>query len=115
MKISLLLLSVLVTGLFTGCACQTHKHHNDQAALQAQAKVSRADAEKTALAQVPNGTIKEAELEKENGKLIWSLDITTPGTKDITEVGVDAITGEVVSREVESANKEKKEKGKDKD
>ena len=46
--------------------------------------------------QAPNGTIKESELEKEHGKLIWSFDIATPGTTDITEVNVDAITGKVV-------------------
>ena len=75
----------------------------------AEAKVSKADAEKTALAKVPNGTIKEGELEKENGKLIWSFDLTTPDTKDITEVNVDAMTGEVVSVEKESAESEAKE------
>ena len=49
-------------------------------------------------------------LEREKGKLIWSFDISTPGAKDITEVGVDAITGEVVSVEHESAAHEAKEK-----
>ena len=82
----------------------------EQAKLEAQAKVSRADAEKTALAKVPNGTIKEGEIEKEKGILIWSFDIATPGTKDITEVGVNAVTGEVVSVEKETAEQEAKEK-----
>ena len=85
----------------------------------AQARISRADAEKTALAKVPGGTVKEGELEKEKGRLIWSFDLTTPDTKDITEVNVDAITGDVVSVEKESAESEAKEaakeKGKDKD
>ena len=45
----------------------------------AEAKVSKDDAEKTALAKVPNGTIKEAEIEKEHGKLIWSFDIDHAG------------------------------------
>jgi uncharacterized membrane protein YkoI len=85
----------------------------------AQAKVSKDDAGKTALAKVPNGTIKEGELEKEKGKLIWSFDITTPDTKDITEVNVDAITGDVVFVEKEAAESEAKEaagkKAKDKD
>jgi uncharacterized membrane protein YkoI len=85
-----------------------------QEKLMAQAKVSKDDAQKTALAKVPNGTIKEAELEKEHGKLQWSFDIATPDTKDITEVNVDAITGEVISVDKESAESEGKEK-KDKD
>jgi uncharacterized membrane protein YkoI len=45
--------------------------------------------------------LKEAEIEKEKGKLIWSFDLATPGTKDITEVTVDAITGEIASVETE--------------
>jgi uncharacterized membrane protein YkoI len=81
----------------------------------AKAKVSKDAAEKTALAKVPNGTIKEGELEKEKGKLIWSFNITTPDTKDITEVNVDAITGDVVSVEKEAAESEAKEAAGEKD
>jgi hypothetical protein len=92
-------------------ACVTEKQ--EQAKLAAQAKVSRADAEKTALAKAPNGTVKEAELEKEKGKLIWSFDIATPGTQDITEVGVDAITGAIVSVEKETPKQQAKEKDED--
>src|SRR5437763_16465720 len=102
---SLLTLTVLASGL-AGCATAEQK----QAKLQAEAKVSKADAEKTALAKVPGGTIKEGELEKEKGKLIWSFDISIPDSKDIKEVQVDAITGEVVSIETETAAAEAKEK-----
>ena len=94
------------------CGCEKKEHHHKeakQAKLMAEAKVSRADAEKTALAKVPNGTVKEAEIEKEHGKLVWSFDLTTPDTKDITEVNVDAMTGDVVSVEKESAESEAKE------
>jgi uncharacterized membrane protein YkoI len=83
--------------LFAGCA--------SEGALQAQAKITRADAEKIALAQAPTGTIKEGELEREHGKLIWSFDVAVPGAQDITEVNVDAINGGVVS--VEHEKKEK--------
>ena len=115
MKKSILhsLIASLAIGALTGCVCtKGEKHHNKeakQAKLMAQAKVSKDDAEKTALAKVSNGTIKEGELEKEKGKLIWSFDITTPDTKDITEVNVDAITGDVVSVEKETAESEAKE------
>ena len=106
-------IAILTAGALTGCACckKCEKQHKEakQAKLMAQAKVSQADAGKIALAKVPNGIIKEGEIEKEHGKLVWSFDITTPDTKDITEVNVDAITGDVVSVEKESAESEAKE------
>jgi uncharacterized membrane protein YkoI len=130
-------LIVLVTAVaLTGCItekCENHhkeggKCHKEceqnckeakQAKLMAKAKVSRADAEKIALSKVPNGTIKESEIEKEHGKLIWSFDLTTPDTTDITEVNVDAMTGAVIAVEKESAESEAKEaaceKAKDKE
>ena len=55
------------------------------------AKVSQGGAEKIALARTPGGSVKESELEKEHGKLVWSFDIAIPGTSDITQVQVDAI------------------------
>src|SRR3954454_18522779 len=95
---SLLVFGVLIIGLI-GCATDEAK----QAKLQAAAKVSRVDAEKIALAKVPGGTIKEGELEKEKGRLIWSFDIAMAGSSDIKEVQVDALTGAVVSVETETA------------
>ena len=74
------------------------------------AKLSRAEAERVALTRAPGGTVKESELEKEHGKLVWSFDIATPGTSDITEVQVDAITGEVVSVENETVAQQQAEK-----
>jgi hypothetical protein len=126
MKIKTIICSLLAVGLLAGCVCERHEHQSKeakQARLQAQAKISQADAQATALAQVPNGTVKESELEKEHGKLIWSFDIATPDSKDITEVAVDAITGKVVSVEKETPEQQakeakedaKKEKDKDKD
>jgi len=99
------LISVGVAGCATEKKCC--------AKLEAQAKVSRADAEKTALAKVPGGSVKEGEIEMEKGKLIWSFDISTPGSKDITEVAVDAKTGEVVSVDVETPEEQAKEKAED--
>jgi Peptidase propeptide and YPEB domain len=86
---------------------------DSQAKLLAEAKVSKDDAAKTALAQVPGGTIKEGELEKEKGKLIWSFDITTEGSKDITEVNVCALSGKVVDVQKESPEDQAKEKDED--
>jgi uncharacterized membrane protein YkoI len=60
-------------------------------------KVERSVAEKTALARVPDGVIKESELEREHGHLVWSFDIAQPSSANIIEVQVDAIDGKVVS------------------
>jgi len=102
----------LTLGLLGGglTACMTEKEEHNEGKLEAQAKVSKAEAERTALAKVLGGTIKEGGLEKEKGKLIWSFDIATPGTKDITEVAVDAITGAVIAADKESPADEAKEK-----
>ena len=121
MKNKMIICSAVAAVLLTGCAtekCDRGEHHNKeakQARLMAKAKVSKETAEKTALAKVPNGTIKEAEIEKEHGKLVWSFDVATPDSKDITEVNVDAVTGDVVSVEKESAESEAKEAAGEKD
>jgi uncharacterized membrane protein YkoI len=102
----LLLTSSLLAGGLLGCATEEQR----EAKLAGQAKISKADAEKIALAKVPGGTIKESGLEKEKGKLLYSFDIATPGTRDITEVQVDAITGAILSVDKETEADEAKEK-----
>jgi uncharacterized membrane protein YkoI len=91
----------LAAGLLAGCASEKEGADNSS-----QAKISKADAEKIAMAKVPNGTIKEAELEKENGHLQWSFDMAAPGQAEdtVTEVNVDAITGDVISVGTEKDN-----------
>ena len=86
----------------------THKKET-QATLQKEAKISEETARATALKQVPNGTVKSSELEREKGKLIYSFDITVPGKSGVEEVNVNAIDGTVVGKEHESAKTEKKE------
>ncbi len=113
MKLNTIICSAVavgVVGLFAGCASERGEGKESKAKLQAEAKVSKADAEKIALAKVPGGTIKESELEKEKGKLIWSFDIATPGTKDITEVNIDAITGAVIAVDKETPAQQETEK-----
>lgn len=95
--------SIITLGLICGLTACSSPSANE-------AKISKAEAQKIALNRVPNGTIKESELEKEKGRLIWSFDVATPGTKNITEVNVDAITGEIVAVDIETPEKEAKEK-----
>ena len=100
------LAAAMMAVALAGCASE----QQEQAGLQAQAKISKAEAQQTALAKAPGGTIKEGELEKEDGKLIWSFDIATPDSRNTTEVNVDAITGAVVSVETETPEQAAKEK-----
>jgi len=111
MKCKIAVCLALTTALLTACVSERQEKEN----LESQAKISRADAEKIALTKAPGGTVKEGELEKEKGKLIWSFDISTPGTSDITEVHVDAVTGAIAGVEKETAKTEAKEKKKEKD
>jgi uncharacterized membrane protein YkoI len=85
-----------------------------EAQLLAQAKITKAQAEKTALAKVSHGKIKSGELEKERGKLVWSFDISTPHSKNITEVQVDAKTGKIAAVEIETPKDQAKEAKMDK-
>src|SRR4029077_10464137 len=114
MRLRNILCSMLVIGLI-GCAAEKGERGEDQAKLMFEAKVSKADAERTALNKVPGGTIKESGLEREKGKLIWSFDIATPGTRNITEVAVDALTGAVIAVDTETPSAEAKEKKKEKE
>jgi Peptidase propeptide and YPEB domain len=115
MKIKRIICSAVTIGLLAGglTACTTEKEHGKEAKLEAQAKITKAEAQKIALDRVPGGTIKEGELEKEKGKLLWSFDIATPGTKDITEVQVDALTGQVLDVSKETVADQDKEKQED--
>ncbi len=118
MRIQTILCSTLTLGLLAGgltaCCCFRDKEsQGSKAKLEAQAKITRAEAEKIALDKVPGGTIKDGEIEKEKGNLIWSFDVVTPGTKDITEVQVDALTGQVLDVSKETAAEQEKEKNED--
>jgi uncharacterized membrane protein YkoI len=96
----------------TGTVAKHHstvKKEESQAALQKEAKISEETARATALKQVPNGTVKSEEIERENGKLIYSYDITVPGKSGIDEVNVNALTGAVVAKSHEGPKAEKKE------
>lgn len=99
--------TIIIAVALAGCATNENK-------LAARAKVSRAQPGATALKKAPGGKVKEAELEEEHGKLVWSFDIARTGTKNITEVQVDALTGKVASVEIESPEHEAKEAAEEK-
>lgn len=88
--------------------------HETMAQLKAEAKVSSGAARATALALVPKGKVKSSELERENGRLLYSFDIATKGKSGIDEVQVDAITGAVLSNTHETPAMERAEAKADK-
>jgi uncharacterized membrane protein YkoI len=102
----------------TTCSIQIHptsRATNEE--LAALAKVSMADARKAALASLkgaPKATVEDAELEVENGCLVFSFDIAIKGKPGVQEIHVDAGTGKVISSKYESPAAEKAEKAKDK-
>ncbi len=110
MKSKNILCSLLTIGLLAGCTTCDDKYESK---LEAQAKVSKETAQAAALAKVPGGTVKESELEKEKSKLIWSFDISTPDSKAIKEVAVDAMTGDVIAVDTETPEDEAKEAAED--
>jgi uncharacterized membrane protein YkoI len=82
------------------------------AQMQKEAKVSFADAQKTALKEVPGAHVKSHELEHEKGKLIYSFDMKTTGKSGVEEINIDALTGAVVAKEHETKKQEKAEAAK---
>jgi uncharacterized membrane protein YkoI len=85
----------LAIGLLALAGCTSARQQ--EAALLAQARIGKDQAARAALAHTPGGRIKDAELDNDDGKLVWWFDISTPGAKDVTEINVDAITGGVIS------------------
>ncbi|MDF2755155.1 MAG: uncharacterized protein K0S94_740 [Nitrospira sp.] len=74
------------------------------------AKVTAEQAIKTAGENVP-GTVVEAELEKKHGKTVWEVEVFG-ADGSVTEVHIDAATGNVIDTEVKKGEKKKDKKGK---
>lgn len=120
-RVGLALFSLLAAAgiaLASPTPCTIHpKKGASKAELKSLAKVSEADARKTALASLKDpskGTVKESELESEHGCLVYSFDIAISGVSGIQEIQVDAGNGKVLSSEHESPKAEAAEKARDK-
>jgi len=101
--------SVIALALVTSWTPFNSSAQQSETELLKQARVTKYQAKKIALARVRHGAIKRVELQKENGVLIWSVDIAQPPKKDLTDVWVDATTGKITAVEVETPITEKKE------
>lgn len=97
--------------LVAACASDT----SATAQLEARAKVTRAAAEKTALATVTGGIVKGGGIEEEDGKLLWSFDIGAAGSTAVKEVNVDALTGAIVPEVAEAKQANQKDEQDEKD
>jgi DNA-directed RNA polymerase alpha subunit len=78
--------------------------------LLQKAKITVDAATSIAQAKVPKGKIVSAEIEEEEGKLIFSFDVKTVGKRGIDEVNVDAVNGKVLSVQHETPQDEAKER-----
>ncbi|HKV52748.1 MAG TPA: PepSY domain-containing protein [Gemmatimonadaceae bacterium] len=86
----------LFAGVPAALAAQAPAYKRDVPdSLLKTAKITESRAAEIAQHHVPNGTIRNLELEREKGKLIYSFEIKVAGKAGITEVNVDAMTGHV--------------------
>lgn len=109
----LLVLAATLPGLVIAAISPCSIHPPKGAAkssLAGLAKVTRADAEKTALAGFADfaspASVAEGELEAEHGCLVYSFDIKVAGHNGVEEVLVDAGTGKILSRKHETSSHE---------
>jgi len=74
------------------------KVKEEKPGLLKKAKVTAEAAIATAQAILPAAKLSAAEIEEEDGKLIYSFEFRTAGKSGIDEVNVDAITGKQVGK-----------------
>jgi uncharacterized membrane protein YkoI len=72
------------------------------ASLHGAPPIARERAEATALRLVPGGAVVTGDLEQDKGRLVWLFDISIPGSRNLREIQVDALTGAVLSNTLES-------------
>jgi uncharacterized membrane protein YkoI len=78
--------------------------------LLSQAKITPDSATRVAQARLPKAKVQQAEIEVEDGRLIYSFDMKVPGKSGIEEVQVDAKTGALLGIEHEDAAAEARER-----
>ncbi|MEO7218804.1 MAG: PepSY domain-containing protein [Gemmatimonadaceae bacterium] len=66
--------------------------------LAREARISLDSARVIARAKLPKAYVQSEELERENGKLIYSFDMKTTGKSGIDEVNVNALNGSIVGK-----------------
>ncbi len=92
---------------------QRPQREETQEQLAREARISEEQAREVALKRYPNATVTATELEREHGRLIYSMELKVPGRSGVQEVNVNARTGKLVNTEHESAKTEKAEERKE--
>ena len=71
--------------------------------VDAQSRISREQAETAALSLVRGGSIVTAALERDwdTNRVVWSFDVSIPGSRNLQSIEVDPQTGAVVSNTLE--------------
>ena len=105
---------MLVAGVFlTWGLAQSSESTHGQAEGQLTAKLSMEEAIATAKTKFP-GQVLETELENEHGQTVYEIEIA--GTNGVvTEIKVDAQTGELLSSDIENPDDTEQEKSEEKD
>jgi uncharacterized membrane protein YkoI len=80
----------------------TQDIQEERAGLLARATYSAEAARQQALAAVPGGAIIESEIEEEDGRLVYCFEMKVAGQEGVTEVEIDAVTGELIGTEHET-------------
>ena len=60
-------------------------------------RITRDEAQHIALAQVPDGRVKSAQLQQKDGKGIWAVAIAKRGSDTATQIFVDATSGHILA------------------
>jgi hypothetical protein len=97
-RYAIMLTILALTATAPVLAAQGVKVTETKPGLLKKAKITSDSAIAVAKARLPKATIDAAEIEEENGKLIYSFDFKTAGKSGIDEVNVDALTGKLVGK-----------------
>jgi hypothetical protein len=91
---AILIVTLIVAGISSGLASDNNEASHPS-------KITKAKAERIALAKMPGGRIRSAELENAHGRHFWSVYIAKPGSKNAKEIRVDATSGQILAVQTE--------------
>jgi uncharacterized membrane protein YkoI len=87
----------------TGAQAAQDTKADANADAKAQTKVSEADARKTALASVANGTVQSSKLVTDKGRQVWAFELKGASSPNFIVVHVDANSGRIVAKSIKTA------------